>query len=381
MAKILMINLPYAGHVLPTLGAIRRLVENGHKITYLCAPEWEEQIKKTGAEFVPYINYPEHPDNKEKHDRCYLAAYTTGLKIGHVFDILFFEMYFFLGNTLAKQLGIPAVRFFTMQALDDRVVERYVAYGSIWQRSKRSRESITNGLAYGIERQEEERLYEIARCVPDINIVYNTEKFQMYRDTFDERYFFVGPALEAQYREIIPNPDIDEKLPLVYISFGTVNTPKLKIYRKLIRAFANKPVQVIISAGKLSDKIEKNLPKNICTFKRTAQLQVMEKTSLFINHGGLNGINEAMFYGVPMLVCPMDADQYINAEQVESLGIGKYIRKMNISSSKIWKYGKEIMESSSVAENVEKIRQITVNSPGNDYAASVIEDYLRKIKI
>lgn len=53
MAKILMVNLPYSGHTNPTLPLAKRLVERGHQVTYINAPEFRERIEATGALFVP----------------------------------------------------------------------------------------------------------------------------------------------------------------------------------------------------------------------------------------------------------------------------------------------------------------------------------------
>lgn len=55
MAKILMVNLPYAGHTNPTLPLTKCLVERGHEVGYIHAPEWRDKIEKTGANFIPYL--------------------------------------------------------------------------------------------------------------------------------------------------------------------------------------------------------------------------------------------------------------------------------------------------------------------------------------
>lgn len=44
MAKILMINLPYAGHTNPTLPLARCLAARGHEVSYIHAPEWQKKL-------------------------------------------------------------------------------------------------------------------------------------------------------------------------------------------------------------------------------------------------------------------------------------------------------------------------------------------------
>ena len=77
MAKILMVNLPYAGHTNPTLPLTKCLVERGHEVGYIHAPEWCDKIEKTGANFIPYLDYPVGLSEQQKKRRCFLAAFQT----------------------------------------------------------------------------------------------------------------------------------------------------------------------------------------------------------------------------------------------------------------------------------------------------------------
>ena len=55
--KILFINLPYYGHVVPTIGLVQELIKNGCKVTYLLPFGWEDKIKNSGATFYGYQNH------------------------------------------------------------------------------------------------------------------------------------------------------------------------------------------------------------------------------------------------------------------------------------------------------------------------------------
>lgn len=52
--KILFINLPFSGHINPTLGLVQELVKRDNKITYLLTSDWKEKILHTGADFSEY---------------------------------------------------------------------------------------------------------------------------------------------------------------------------------------------------------------------------------------------------------------------------------------------------------------------------------------
>jgi UDP:flavonoid glycosyltransferase YjiC (YdhE family) len=60
----------------------------------------------------------------------------------------------------------------------------------------------------------------------------------------------------------------------------------------------------------------------VLLLKHAPQLQILQRTSIFITHGGLNSIKEALYYGVPMVVFPCWVDQPMNANRIAYHGLG-----------------------------------------------------------
>ena len=54
MARIWFYNIPYHGHVNPTLPLMRELVNRGDEVTYFSGPNFEERIRATGAAYRGY---------------------------------------------------------------------------------------------------------------------------------------------------------------------------------------------------------------------------------------------------------------------------------------------------------------------------------------
>ena len=44
--SLLMLNMPYQGHINPTLGTVRALVKAGYSVTYICDPRWRDQFRR-----------------------------------------------------------------------------------------------------------------------------------------------------------------------------------------------------------------------------------------------------------------------------------------------------------------------------------------------
>ena len=86
--KILFINLPYHGHVIPTIGLVQELIKKGCEVTYLMPFGWEEKVIESGATFCGY-------ENHKKLSEQIKNAYATAESMVEKFDFVkttFFSM-------------------------------------------------------------------------------------------------------------------------------------------------------------------------------------------------------------------------------------------------------------------------------------------------
>jgi len=67
---------------------------------------------------------------------------------------------------------------------------------------------------------------------------------------------------------------------------------------------------------------------NVHFFHHVPQLRVLQKSVLFITHGGISSVMESLLYEVPMLVCPLNTewDQPGNAARVQYHNLGLWIK-------------------------------------------------------
>ncbi|PIO54002.1 hypothetical protein TELCIR_24644, partial [Teladorsagia circumcincta] len=56
---------------------------------------------------------------------------------------------------------------------------------------------------------------------------------------------------------------------------------------------------------------------------------------LFVMHGGINGLMEALLRAVPVVVIPIFADQFRNGRNAEKRGVGKVVLKSNLNEKTI----------------------------------------------
>lgn len=72
-----MVNLPYQGHMNPTLATVRTLMGKGYRVDYIADPRWREAVEATGARFISYDSYSEHPGRFESSVKSIAQAART----------------------------------------------------------------------------------------------------------------------------------------------------------------------------------------------------------------------------------------------------------------------------------------------------------------
>jgi glucuronosyltransferase len=108
---------------------------------------------------------------------------------------------------------------------------------------------------------------------------------------------------------------------------------------------------IMTSLGKASQKVllkyENDLnylPKNVKVVKWAPQMDVLAHPNikLFITHGGVLSMIEAIHFHVPMICVPFNGDQNTNAAFIESRNIGLYIKSDDITEDVFTKMIKEV---------------------------------------
>ena len=166
----------------------------------------------------------------------------------------------------------------------------------------------------------------------ELNIVFLTRYFQPYESHFDRSYLYVGPTIEKARREEPMTIARQAGQRLIYIAVGTVYRANARFFRHCMEALADPKYAVIMSVGKAVDPGSLGqVPANFTVAQYVPQLQVLQEADLFITHGGMNSINEAVTYGVPMVVVPNTIEQTINAARIEQLRCGLYLDHTQLS--------------------------------------------------
>lgn len=288
--KILFINLPYYGHVVPTIGLVQELIKQGCEVTYLISSKGPLSIFKY--------------------------------------------------KWIAK--------------------------------------AFTKDIAKDIPLKTDNWLDEIIYNPPELNLIYTLREYQPYEEEFSrEQYKFLGPSIYERKTDGFEWEKSNK--PLIYISLGTVLKGDVSFFQNCIEAFRDENVEVIVSVGK-QFKVKKlnNIPSNIHIYESVPQIEVLSRADIFVTHGGMNSVSEALVYGVPMVVIPFVSDQPVNARCVEKLGAGKTLECSKISKDILKNMVLSVLSDKEMHNNLAKIQQVIKESPGNKGGAAMITNYYEK---
>lgn len=373
--KILFINLPYHGHVVPTIGLVQELIKQGCEVTYLMPFDWEGKIKESGAQFYGYEN---HRQLSEQIKNAYAAAES----IVEQFDFIIYEQFFFLGKHLAEKHHKLAARIFTAPVTNKKLMKEFITSKgplSIFKYKWIAR-AFTRDIAKDIPMKTNNWLDEIIQNPPELNLVYTLREYQPYEKEFsDEQYKFLGPSIYERKSQAFDF--VKGERAVVYISLGTVIKGAVSFFQNCIDAFRNENMDIIISVGQKFDAGKlKNVPSNVHIYKSVPQLDVLKIADVFVTHGGMNSFSEALVYGTPMVVIPFVSDQPVNARCIEKLGVGKRLEYSDLNKDTLKDYVLSVLSDIDIKDNMVKVQELIRQAPGNMGGAEIIMDYYNNMQ-
>jgi UDP:flavonoid glycosyltransferase YjiC (YdhE family) len=114
--------------------------------------------------------------------------------------------------------------------------------------------------------------------------------------------------------------------PLVYATFGMVlghMSIAADVYRMALAALARLDVRVLLTVGHRVDRTGlEPVPANVHVEPWVEQARVLAEADLVVCHGGSGTVFGALAAGVPLVVTPLFADQFVNGRRVADCGAG-----------------------------------------------------------
>ncbi|VVC43587.1 Hypothetical protein CINCED_3A013384 [Cinara cedri] len=151
---------------------------------------------------------------------------------------------------------------------------------------------------------------------------------------------------------------------VILFTFGsTVLMSSLPNHMKtvIIEALAQLPQRVLL---KYEDEME-NKPDNVMIRKWLPQRDILAhpKVKLFVSHGGISGVYEAVDAGVPVLGFPLFADQHRNIDNLVEAGMAISMELFSVTTGTLFKNLVELVNNEKYAKNAKIASDIFKDRP------------------
>lgn len=106
-----------------------------------------------------------------------------------------------------------------------------------------------------------------------------------------------------------------------------------------------------------------NTHSNVRIERFVRQDLILNSTDLVVNHGGSGSVIGALSHGIPVVVLPLGADQELNGQRVEALGVGTVIDPITSMPEQIAKTALTVLASDTILDAVARIREEIARLP------------------
>lgn len=349
MSTTYVFGYPGQGHVIPMLPILAELVRRGERAICYETAAFQKSVQSTGAEFREYgADFPlASPRVMERFQSSTAGAVRVQLEtsqwaLEHLLEPLRQEHPTFLvhdslsawGWYLARALHVPTVSLYPTFAFHyiqhqhkprGLTAQARAFAGRLRQANSRARADNLSR-RYGAPRLDHPA--QLMRNRGTLNLVYTSRAFQPDGDAFPAKeYKFIGPSVvERPDAPEFPLEKLDGR-PLVYISLGTAFRARATFFEACVIAFRNAPYQIVLATG---ENVRVDAPSNFFVRPAVPQLEILKRAAVFITHGGMNSVNEALYFNVPLVMIPQGGDHGWVAGRAAELGAGIVIQNQEL---------------------------------------------------
>ena len=331
--RTLLTAQPGWGHVVPVLSTASQLQRRGHEVLVATGPRYLRALERAG---VPAVGVGLDWDLARADDAfCHLGGLRgvprtlalrdvfTGPTVGPFLadllsvaeefgpDVIVSETWEMTGGALAEARGIPAMHLSVVAlALPPSFATPHTVGPRLGVRSQ-----------LGLPEVDAVTWAERQRTLFGLPSSWHLPGLDPGPNVTVTR----PPIPDAEQRGEVPAVirDRDVRRPLVLATLGTVFWDNPQVLRRLAESAAGEPYDMLLAIGDEADPDSVgSVPGNVRVERHVPFSQVLPHCKAVVTHGGFGTTGAAVREGVPLVMLPVGADQFVTAGQVERLGIG-----------------------------------------------------------
>jgi UDP:flavonoid glycosyltransferase YjiC (YdhE family) len=386
--RVLVTCVSAYGHLQPLLPLARALVSAGHEVAIATGPDLRPRAEEAGfPAFEAGIDvgeaysrlaelFPDQEYNRLAPEEI-LDWYTPHL-FGEVLtpamladleplmqswrpDIILHDIAEFAGPIAAASDGIPCVAQTLGIRFDDRLIEAIAAaVAPLWRQR-------------GLDPDPTAGLYR--HLCFDIT----PPSFQPYESARKREVMHpLRPAaMPSVSGEQLPSWfEHRREVPLIHMTLGTNSGTNgdIAMFRSVIDGLGDLDIEALITIGPGRDPASlEPLAGNTRVEQYVPHSLLLPLCSVVIYHGGAGTTLSALAQGVPLLVLPQGADQYIIGDLVQASGAGLCLTPQRVNASTIRQSVLALLHEPGYRANARRLQREIAAMPAPEEAVRLIE--------
>jgi zeaxanthin glucosyltransferase len=399
---------PLAGHYLPLSHLATRLIDRGHRVTFVHQEEARTLVKAPGAEFAAIGAGARSVDSWTGPMARIQGLFGLGETIRRM--DAFTTMFCREGPALLKQLGIDAIIADQLEPAGGLVAEHLgIPWISVAVTVPMNREPSVpppfvgwrfDGSEAGRERNRggwrvsdfmlrrfNAAIARNARwldlpprrrledCLsPSLQIAQLVGGLDFPRRELPQGSHYVGP-----FRAAAPDPFTlppGDGRPTVFCTLGTLQGSRIALFRRVARACDGLGLRLVLThGGRGARNLASRLAGDPLVYDWVPQEAVVGQVDLVVCHGGANAVLDPLAAGVPLVVMPLAFEQAGIAARVAFSGAGKILGSRS-SSVAIGQAIRQVLDAPAYRERARVLGREIGAAGGADRAADLIEALL-----
>ena len=277
-------------------------------------------------------------------------------------DVVVHETWEFAGPIAAASAGIPSICQTLGLRIDDMILESVAAaVAPLWQQR-------------GLKPDPTAGLYRTL-CLDTTPPNLQDHESAESRDVIHAMRPVAEPPIAG---ETLPQwIEQRRNVPLVYMTLGTNSSTNsdVSMFRSVIDGLVDLDIDVLITIGFGKDPATIGpLAKNIHVENYVPQSLLLPYCSAVICHGGPGTILHSLAHGLPLLILPQGADQYVMGERVLESGVGLRLVPGDVNPSSVRASVLALLEEISYKVNAYRLKREIAAMPGPDEVVHLIEE-------
>lgn len=197
-----------------------------------------------------------------------------------------------------------------------------------------------------------------ATLSPFLYLQGTTPSFEYPRSDLPPQVHFIGTFLPPPPADFVPPAwwqDLQTKTPVVHVTQGTVATEASDLIVPTIQALANEAVLVVATTG--GEAIEslnlESIPANVRLEPFIPHAQLLPHVDVMVTNGGFNGVQTALFNGVPMVTAGQTEEKPEICARVQWTGTGIDLKTNTPTPAQIKEAVQKVLGSPSYKQNAQ----------------------------